>query len=356
MAEDIMNLMDTIEYGFLDEFGNNIVNNTKKWDDEFYDFYYLLSPDELLEKKCGVCWDQVELERTLFEEKNFKVKTYFICTYDGDNLPSHTFLTYEKNNSFYWFEHSWNTYKGIHQYTSEKELLKDVKNKFINSNITSKEAFTFIYEYQKPPFHISCKKYYEYCETQKLIKLNEPLYFYHIVDRKADLSKGLLSLKYMYDHKLFDLFDKNILKYKDRIVNDWNIEKYKNKHSLTREEFMDALNIFRGEYGASYIYFFRFPLYKELGKKIEDLLKVKDIYRININDEEIQKNIKDIFYGYDESNSDNKILDKEYYENITEKEYFKKYDDSLVMNFSKLNHISIAFKDDYCLIEFLEKM
>ena len=132
IEQDLMEIMDTIEYGFLDEFGNNIVYNTKKWDDEFYDFYYLLSPDELLKKKCGVCWDQVELERKLFEEKGFKVKTYFICTYDGDNLPSHTFLTYEKDNSFYWFEHSWNIYKGIHKYASEKELLKDVKDKFIN--------------------------------------------------------------------------------------------------------------------------------------------------------------------------------------------------------------------------------
>lgn len=358
IEQKIMDIMDTIEYGFLDGFGNNIVNNTKKWDDEFYNFYYLLSPEELLEKKCGVCWDQVELERKLFEKEGFKVKTYFICTYDGDNLPSHTILTYEKNNSFYWFEHSWNTYRGIHKYNSETELLKDLKNKFINSHEASKNAYTFVYEYQKPPIHISCMEYYAYCETQKLIKLNEPLYFYHVINKDADISKGILSLKYMYDNELFNLFDKNIRKYKKRIVNDWNIEKYKNRdeNTLTREEIIDALNIFRGEYGASYIYFFKFPLYKELGTKINELLKVKDIYRININDEEVQKNIKDIFYGYDESNSDNKILDKSYYENITEEEYFKNYDDSLVMNFSTLNHISIAFKDNYCPIEFLEKI
>lgn len=358
IEQKIMDIMDIIEYGFKDECGNNIVNNTKKWDDEFYDFYYLLSPEELLEKKCGVCWDQVELERKLFEKEGFKVKTYFICTYDGDNLPSHTILTYEKDNSFYWFEHSWNIYKGIHKYNSETELLKDLKNKFINSHEASKNAYTFVYEYQKPPTHISCREYYAYCETQKLIKLNEPLYFYHVINKDADISKGILSLKYMYANELFNLFDKNIEKYKKRIVNDWHILKYKNKdeNTLTREEVMDALNIFRGENGASYIYFFKFPLYKELGPKINELLKVKDIYRININDEEVQRNIKDIFYGYDESSSDNKILDKDYYENITEDEYFKKYDDSLVMNFSTLNHISIAFKNDYCPIDLLEKI
>lgn len=358
IEQKIMEIMDTIEYGFKDEFGNNIIYDTKKWDDEFFDFYYLLSPKELLEKKCGVCWDQVELERKLFEDNGIKVKTYFICTYDNDNLPSHTILTYEKDNAYCWFEHSWNTYKGIHKYNSEIELLKDVKEKFLNSHIVSDNAYTFVYEYQKPPEHIGCMEYYEYCETQKLIKLNEPLYFYHVINKDADLSKGILSLKYMYDNKLFKLFDKNIEKYKTRITDDWNIEKYNNrdKETLTREEIIDALNIFRGENGTSYIYFFKFPLYKELGRKIDELLKVKDIYRININDEEVQRNIKDIFYGYDESNSDNKVLNKKYYENVTKEEYFKKYDDSITMNFSKLNHISIAFKNDYCPIEFLKKV
>lgn len=89
----IMETMNSIEYGFLDENGKNIIeNDPQKWDNEFYDFYYLLSPNELLEQKCGVCWDQVELERFLFEKENWKVKTFFICTYENDGLPSHTFF------------------------------------------------------------------------------------------------------------------------------------------------------------------------------------------------------------------------------------------------------------------------
>ena len=49
----IMNLMDSIEYGFKDENGENIINaNPQKWEDEFYKFYYLQTPDELLKSKC----------------------------------------------------------------------------------------------------------------------------------------------------------------------------------------------------------------------------------------------------------------------------------------------------------------
>ena len=359
IEQQIMKIMDNIEYGFKDEYGNNIiVTNPEKWDDEFYNFYYLQTPDELLKTKCGVCFDQVELERNLFEKNNINVNTYFLCTYDEDMLPSHTFLTYEKNNKFYWFEHSWGVYKGIHEYNSLTELLLDVKEKFITSHNANKDAFTFVYEYTQPSKHISCDEFYKHCENQKLIKVNNPLYFYHVINKDADISRGIFSLKYMYDNELFDLFDKNVQKYKKRIVNNWNISKYTNRdeNSLTREEIIDALNIFRGKYGASYLYFFRYPLYEELGIKIKELLRVKDIYRININDEEIQKNIKDIFYGYDLSESDNKLLDKDYYEKVTKEEYFSKYDDNLEMNFKSLNHISISFENDFCPCEFLEKL
>ena len=355
---EIMNLMNSIEYGFKDKNGKNIINtDSQKWDNEFDKFYYLQTPDELLKSKCGVCWDQVELERKLFEDNNIKIKTYFIYIVENDMLPSHTFLTYENNSKYYWFEHSWETYKGIHEYRSKLELLLDVKKKFINEhNYVSENSFLYIYEYQKPKEHITCNEFYKYIETQKLIKTNKPLYFYHLINKDADMTNGIISLEYMYNNKMFELFDKNVCKYKDRILNDWKIEKYKGKVDLTREEYLDALNIFRGKYGTNYIYFFRYAPYKMLGNKINELSKYKDIYRININDEEVQKHIIDIFYGYDMSNSDNKLLDKKYYEDITKEEYFSKYDDSIIMNFSKLNHISISFKNGNCPLEFLEKV
>lgn len=355
---DIMKLMDSIEYGFRDENGLNIMNtNPQKWEDEFYKFYYLQTPDELLGSKCGVCWDQVELERKLFQDKNIKVKTYFIYIIDNDMLPSHTFLTYESDGKHYWFEHSWGIYKGIHKYDSELELLLDVKELFKRDhNYVSENSFTYIYEYQRPKDHITCDEFYKYIETQKIIKTNKPLYFYHLVNKDVDMSKGLISLQYMYESRMYDLFDKNILKYKDRIINHWNIKKYKGKNILTREEYMDALNTFRGEYGSNYIYFFRYAPYKNLGSKINKLSKYKDIYRININDEEVQKLITNIFYGHDMSNSENKLLYKKYYENISKEEYFSKYNDNLLMNFSTLNHIGISFKNGRCPLEYLEKI
>lgn len=358
LANDIMSVMETIDYGFKDENGNNIIeNDPEKWDNQFSNFYYLQTPEELLDTKCGVCWEQVELERKLFQEKNISIKTYFIYMIDGDMLPSHTFLTFEDNNKHYWFEHSWGIYKGIHEYNVELSLLLDVKEKFRREyDYVDEYAPLFIYEYQSPNYHISCDEFYQYIETQKLIKTNKPLYFYHLVDKTVDLDKGLISLKYIYDHKMYELFDKNVQKYMNRITNDWNITKYRGKEYLSREEILDALKIFRGEEGANYIYFFRYAPFKELGPKISELSNYKDIYRININDEEVQKLVIDIFYGYDMSNSDNKELDKKYYENISKEDYFANYNDSIKMNFSTLNHIGISFKDGYCPIKYLEKI
>ena len=171
---EIMNELRNIEYGFKDKNGANLINS-ESWDKNFYNFYYLLSPEELLHSKCGVCWDQVELERKLFNDANINCDTYFIYIDDNENLPSHTFLIFQLNDKYYWFEHSWYDMKGIHEYNNIKALLNDVKNKFIDSRkneINSNLNYeTFIYKYNKPKYHISCDEFYSYIKTQERINI-----------------------------------------------------------------------------------------------------------------------------------------------------------------------------------------
>jgi len=171
MIEKITKLMEKIEYGVP---GPNNENLLKIYDEDkvFDKMYYLQTPEELLKSKIGVCWDQVELERKYFEEINIKTESYWICTYDKDNFPSHTFLTYKKDGKYYWFENSWGEYKGAHEYISLNELLKDIKEKFIKSHKTNKLAETLIYKYKKPEYHITCSEFYQYIETQEKIKIN----------------------------------------------------------------------------------------------------------------------------------------------------------------------------------------
>ena len=164
---EIMKLMNQIEYGWIDK--DNIKYDT--FDESFEKNYFLQSPKEMIHHKVGICWDQVELERYYFKNHHFKIQTFFIVYYD-DKCPTHTFLTYEKNGKFYWFEHSWEKYKGIHEYPNQEELFYDVNQKFIEWEIhTSFEPQNLrLYEYQKPKYHISVADFYKHCEHGKIIE------------------------------------------------------------------------------------------------------------------------------------------------------------------------------------------
>ena len=171
---EIMDVLNEIEYGFKDENENNLINS-ESWDKDFSKFYFLLSPEELLYYKCGVCWDQVELERKLFNDFNIDCDTYFIYIDDNENLPSHTFLTFQLNDKYYWFEHSWYDMKGIHEYNNIETLLNDVKIKFIESRKNeidlNSNYDTYIYKYNKPKYHINCDEFYNYIKTQEKINI-----------------------------------------------------------------------------------------------------------------------------------------------------------------------------------------
>ena len=72
MENDIMDIMNDIKYGYLDINGNihYVI------DKDFESLYKLQSPGETFNNKVGVCWDQVELERYLFDKKNMRTEYY----------------------------------------------------------------------------------------------------------------------------------------------------------------------------------------------------------------------------------------------------------------------------------------
>ncbi len=168
---EIMDLMKNIDYGWVDK------NNKKHIlvDETYSDNYILQSPKEIIKNKVGVCWDQVELERYYFKGNDWNIKTYFLVHYDGDKCPTHTFLTFEKNNKYYWFEHSWERFKGIHEYKSLKKLLFDIRNKFIKYELDNDyvEENLVLHEYKKPKYHISVQEFYNHCDYGTYIDFEE---------------------------------------------------------------------------------------------------------------------------------------------------------------------------------------
>ena len=183
----------------------------------------------------------------------------------------------------------------------------------------------------------------------------KPLYFYHMVNSDANLSKGLLSLGYMYHHDK-SLFLKNASKYRDRLCDGWGIYPGRDPRSLTAEEIYEGIKKHRKEDNLNTIYFFKYPPYSTLDKRFDRLYKYKKLYRININDPKMKSIIKNIYYGWVDSNTDNDPLDRKYYETISPEDYFNNFDPDKGLLFSTLYHISIEVKNGYIPMKLLEEV
>lgn len=171
--ELVMNKMADIQYGFVDHDKNIYPDDDKDWDNTFPQYYRLQSPLRLIETKYGVCWDQVELERYYLENMGISCSSYFIVEYDGKEYPTHTFVVIEDDDKCYWFEHSWEPYRGIHEYSNLNDLLLDVKNKFSimlrNRNVSDQDIV--LYQYKKPETGLDCLEFYHHCESGEKILL-----------------------------------------------------------------------------------------------------------------------------------------------------------------------------------------
>jgi hypothetical protein len=118
-------MKENIIYGFVSNYDNKIytrkgLNNDLIYDRLIIESYFLQTPAELLENKCGVCYDQVEFARFWLEYNNYNVYTFFTP------IHNHAFLIYEKNNNFYLFETTLKPINGIHEF----QTLDDAINFF----------------------------------------------------------------------------------------------------------------------------------------------------------------------------------------------------------------------------------
>ena len=170
IENNIMDLMKDIVYGWVDKNGLNHLKDFETFSSD----YRLQSPEELIKSKIGVCWDQVELERYYFEKNNIKVKTYFLVHYDGGKCPTHTFLVFKKNDKYYWFEHSWEIFKGIHEYDSLSSLLSDIRNKFITNELHNEyiDEYLVLHEYEAPQSGLNVQGFFTHCDNGKYIDID----------------------------------------------------------------------------------------------------------------------------------------------------------------------------------------
>lgn len=160
---EILTQLETIENGWMD-LEKNIYKDTEKG---FKKKYVLSSPEDVLTNHVGTCFDLVELERAYFKSLNKKFNAYFMIYYESKKVYTHTFIVYEENEKFYWFEYAWNKNKGIHEYMSLYDLLTSVRDSFKKQNNIKfmDNDYLCVYKYKKPKFHIGLKDFYKHCEN-----------------------------------------------------------------------------------------------------------------------------------------------------------------------------------------------
>ena len=164
---ELLEFMDeNIKYGFVDR-ENKIHKPSDSFDKECRKNWRLSSPERLIEKGYGHCYDQVELERDWFTKNGYNVKTFFsIFELDYDNpYTTHTFLVYEDNNKFYLFEHADYENRGIWEFSSYNEAVKAQIKRSVtlnrkNNNLKDDELSSLcVYEYNKPKYNISMNRF-----------------------------------------------------------------------------------------------------------------------------------------------------------------------------------------------------
>lgn len=195
-------------------------------------------------------------------------------------------------------------------------------------------------------------------KVYKALKLKQPFYFYHLLPKGANVSVGIVSLDYQYYHNINE-FRKNSSKYRERLCNGWGIYPGRNPESLSDKEVYDGINKFRkSSQGCNQIYLFRYPPNTKLGKQMTEILKCKDVYRVDLDELKNAGIITDVDFGYIDSNTDNAKLSEDWYRNISYDDYFKNYTelDHNRLLFSYMNHISVTPKNGFIPKQFITKI
>lgn len=111
----------------------------------YKDFSRLMSPQEVYDKKCGSCHDQVMFELYQLRKMNKSPKALFIIEYNNENTGrdnvTHSLVYYTDRNNIYWFENAWGGQEGIHKFNNIKELKDKIKE------LHSKKAFGNVNKY-----------------------------------------------------------------------------------------------------------------------------------------------------------------------------------------------------------------
>jgi len=155
----------------------NYISNISYWAEPDVLKAIVHSPEQLLKSKKGHCWEQTELAKFLLKEKGIQSRTFFmdVVINNRGNTITHAFLVFQSDDKFYWFESTFDPYRGIHEYKTLDKLLSDAKNKLsISEKKNGRPGEIFrIREYDSPKLPCSHMEYFNHCLNGREVKLKK---------------------------------------------------------------------------------------------------------------------------------------------------------------------------------------
>lgn len=164
--EKIDNIMnESFMDGYIDNYANDdlyIQKMLNDMDEIQYDKsiqdWRLKSPSQVWKKKLGNCHDQSLYALNSLRQFGLEVgQLFFIELNEGEEVGgnAHTLTWYKKDDKYFWFEHSWENYRGIHgPYESLEELKADVYKSWKKDDDINSKKYGKIEFFDKPHYEI----------------------------------------------------------------------------------------------------------------------------------------------------------------------------------------------------------
>ena len=113
---DLKEFFSHCKYGIVDTSTGSLrgKTHTHTTEKDYYNHWKLLSPDETIKHKCGVCYDTVLVSKSVFDRLGIKYKLYFAYSNQdekGNPTYTHTFAIYQDGDTWRWIEGSWGQFK-----------------------------------------------------------------------------------------------------------------------------------------------------------------------------------------------------------------------------------------------------
>lgn len=89
------------------------------------------SAEELVKSKNGHCGEQSYLEYAVLTALGYKCHLLFMKENSSEEDfgalgSAHVCVVYEDSDKYYWFEHAMEHMRGIHEYNTMQDLMKDI--------------------------------------------------------------------------------------------------------------------------------------------------------------------------------------------------------------------------------------